>query len=66
METGKEKELRGKAREERGTRIGDEELEAEGREEKIAGKARGVGEKVREAFDGLRDGLAGDDRKEKR
>jgi uncharacterized protein YjbJ (UPF0337 family) len=62
MATGKEKELRGRARQERGERLGDEQLEAEGREERMAGKARQAGEALREAVDGFREGLAGRDK----
>jgi uncharacterized protein YjbJ (UPF0337 family) len=57
--TGKAKEEAGRAREERGKRLGDEELEAEGREEKIAGMARQAGETVKETIDGFREGLSG-------
>jgi uncharacterized protein YjbJ (UPF0337 family) len=59
-DTGKAMEEHGRAREDRGKRLGDDELEAEGREEKIAGVARQAGEKVRETIEGFREGLRGE------
>ena len=57
--TGKAKEQRGREKQELGERLGDERLEAEGREEKIAGKARQAGETVKDTIDEFRDGLRG-------
>ena len=59
MSSGKAKAQAGKAKEELGRRLGDEDLEAEGRDEKIAGKARQAGESVRVTIDGFREGLKG-------
>ena len=62
MSSGKAKKQAGKAKEDLGKRLGNEDLEAEGgREEKIAGKAREAGETVRETIDGFREGLKGAD-----
>jgi uncharacterized protein YjbJ (UPF0337 family) len=58
-EAGKAKEERGREKQELGRRLGDEELEAEGREEKLAGKARQAGEVVRETVDEFKDALKG-------
>ena len=60
--TGKTKEQRGREKQELGERLGDERLEAEGREEKIAGKARQAGETVKDTIDEFRDGLRGGSR----
>ena len=60
--TGKAKEQRGREKQELGERLGDERLEAEGREEKIAGKARQAGETVKDTIDEFRDGLRGGSR----
>jgi uncharacterized protein YjbJ (UPF0337 family) len=57
--SGADKEERGKRKQELGKRLGDEELEAEGREEKLAGKARQAGEVVRETVDEFKDALKG-------
>jgi uncharacterized protein YjbJ (UPF0337 family) len=58
-ESSEAKEERGKRKQELGERLGDEELEAEGREEKLAGKARQAGEVVRETVDEFKDALKG-------
>ena len=62
MSSGKAKKQAGKAKEDLGKRLGDEDLEAEGREEKIEGAARQAGETVRETIDGFRVGLKGEGR----
>ena len=59
MSSGKAKEQAGKAKEDLGKRLGDEDLEAEGREEKLAGKARQAGEVVRDTIDELPRGPQG-------
>ena len=60
MSSGKAKRQAGKAKQDLGRRVGDEDLEAEGREDEDRGGACPRGRRgVRETIDGFREGLKG-------
>jgi uncharacterized protein YjbJ (UPF0337 family) len=56
-ESGKQQELKGRAKEAAGALTGDDEQRAEGRADQSQGKARQAGEKVRDAVDDMKDAL---------
>jgi uncharacterized protein YjbJ (UPF0337 family) len=56
-DSGKAKELGGRAKEALGAVRGDEEQKAEGRQDQSEGKARQAGEKVKDALGDLKDAV---------